>query len=839
MLQLERTLSGVNSAWGKRTPDRWRRILSALLAIAIVFGGAYSSTAMAFEPDIFDPAVGEDGEPQITSTVTHGPAWDVRNNMEVSPQREPRWGDNFFYTFTWKVKNVNSSASSAPSTLNLRINLDDAAHLTRGISNADISLPRGWTVTSVQGNGKGSGFDIVIDTHPERPGSPKEGTISIKKLAVINAKNAAVTLAEGANVWASTQAELKENISLEWAGHESSFTPDSGYCSGIHTYTWKNRSGAWLADLKFGDANGQGKVELDAAPLTSGSGRNTIQVIDAQGRDITDQVLKRTLWKGNDPSASYQPNPYAAQYPALRWLQSLNWYVDPSTYTGDTWLPAGSTVTVRKGVSYKNCIVGIATDWDRERPVEALLEIVRPILPVKDNAVDVFTMPGEPQGSGPWCENSMYYNENYIGHDFGSITLDTATIGTDNPTMRVDVMDQAKTPYGNGPSSRTMKALYKSVAVSPDFPNILFFMARSEKVNAGYFNGLVAYDMKTKQVVGIAPMTGGPLIHREKLLGLGFDRHNVLWAIEEERNGKGLISGKGRAWYIDLSGLNSDLSNATSGNFRWVKAHSIDTGINNDAPYDIAFDFNDDAYLVTGSGRGLVDSQGKLIRFEADEWKREAAKGQNGALDLGSTRQKDWHPSVYEGTVGNAARDYEKIVAVFRMGKGREYRGLAFGPDGALYAGKPNDNMWRVDLIDKTTGELLPENQRVLTEVTVSARTKAVSAYTGNVFPAVDMSGCNFGQQRQSSDPKFQLQKSVVDPLTGEVIEPGKASKNPVALSDTNMATIDYLVSVKNVGAKAGTPAQISDSVQIPQGFELVDVSVDGQSREKKIHLHH
>ncbi|MFP7706556.1 hypothetical protein [Trueperella sp. LYQ141] len=773
------------------------------------------SIAYAFQPAQFDTAIGEGGTAAIAPSVTHSEAKDASGNA-VSPVRQPTWGDYVDYTYTWEFANLNEPGS-AQKPVDLVISFPQGLAPTTDVTEADFTLPDGWQITNLT---KQTALNYTASI--QVPSSAHNGTVTLVKRTKIPAKGAAGAPAEGATLWASSMAQTSAAPDITLMPGNYYFVPDSGNpCVGTFTYQWKTTSGAWLADIKIGDAAGRGKIVLDDAAPTAGTGPNSLSVTDAQGRDISAQVVgNMASWKSNDNSAPFQGNPYQAQYPNTKWKQSANWRIDTSTFTGDTWIPANSTVTLRKHGQHLNCVAGIATDWQSDRPVIAALEVTRPILDVQETATDPLQLPGTPPETGAWCQNDLYYIDrfNMNPRDWGTITL------TGDDKAVVKAVDTTKTPKQAG-STTTVDAFYTSVAASDKFYKKLYFVGSATKgANAG-FTGLIEYDMQTKKYRAVA---SSPEFNprSQNTLAIGFDNHGTIWATYGTHVGTAdaIRANNVQVYKIDM----------TKPNPRWEFSHTIkEMGIGNMEPLDIAFDAWDNAYVTTSSPTS--DGQGKLVRWTKDEWY--GASASHGSIDVGKGFQpKNWNKSMYAGTWKGdyvVMRDYEKVVASVNISGGQNYRGLAFGPDGNLYLGQQGKQLWRVDLINHDTGELLPEDQRIVHPVTITQRSTILApVQSGNVYSGDDLAGCHFGKiAGQPDQPKFKLQKSVIDPATGIVVTPGRPAMNPLSLNGPQPFTVRYVVTVSNIGQAAGTPGQITDSISIPDGFTIRDVLVDGKSQ--------
>lgn len=764
----------------------------ALIALVAAFALVLPSATFALVPAEFDAAVGEGETTAIESAVSHSKA-QAQDGGAVTPEREPTWGDYFTYTYTWEANNLNE-AGTEQGPLELRVNFPVGAKPTSDVTSADFTVPAGWTVEVT----KGSDTNYTVTVTPAA--GAKSGTVKLNKQARIPAKDEEGAPADAATLWASSAAETSATPNISLTEGEYFFRGDNGEsvaCSGVFQFQWKVNAGAWMADIKFGDAAGRGKIVLDDAQLVAGDGPNSIKVTDANGVDITSDVVGKMTWNPNDSSEPYQPNPFAARYPNMKWLQSANWKIDTSTYTGDTWLPAGSTVTVKKHGRHENCVAGIATDWQTSRPLEALMEVTRPVMGTSSNAVDTIQLPGTPEQSGNWCDNELFYTDlvtNKIPADFGRIKLNV----NDQDAVDIEMIAIAATPRSGDitvPITDGVGAYYRTVAASPNFPNELYFWG-TRTGNAG-FSGLIKYNRETKELTSIT--TYGGLGTSGNALPLGFDPDDRLWGAIGRDCAFGALA-------------YSDFKYWTQGASTWIEGPRVETGIASSQIYDVTFDVDGNAYVILDFAHSIggtifrpsIAKRGEVWKFSKAQW------------EAGGTLKK-----------GNA----ETVVI---LGDGNGHRGLAWGPGGKLYAAQySGDGLYEISFF-KDDGQpaaepsvrKLPINSRRSQETGVDRHNP-----TSLRQPANDLAGCSFGEPAPPSGPKFQVQKSVIDPVTGAVVEPGKAAPNPVAMDSGHNVTVNYVVSVSNVGTVAGTPSQISDTLTVPQGFTITDVLVDGTSK--------
>ena len=204
-----------------------------------------------------------------------------------------------------------------------------------------------------------------------------------------------------------------------------SFVGDNGLaydCSGTINFTSQVAAGgAWLLDLKFADNSG--KVIPDRVALVNGvtnpTSKNSIVFTppagytDQNGQPMgaeafTQMVLGRMTYLPDDPSKPYFPQSTIPS--TATWTDSLNWKWDPSTWTGDTWLPAGTQISVKRHVTYAGCTgAGFSTDGDTYRGYGMAIEIARPITTTSASAETSFKLPGAALGVA--CETHLYYSQ--------------------------------------------------------------------------------------------------------------------------------------------------------------------------------------------------------------------------------------------------------------------------------------------------------------------------------------------------------------------------------------------------------------------------------------------
>ncbi|QOX81621.1 hypothetical protein H8R18_07745 [Nanchangia anserum] len=234
------------STWKTRVPE----ILVAALVVCLV---AMPAITWAFEPAKFDPAVGEGTTLSINSKVTHSSAL-TSNGTPVSPLREPTWGDYTDYTFTWDIKNMNEPGTTQ-APLELTLNFPANATPVSDLTASDFQLPSGWRITSLTKESATS-YSVKVSV----PDTSTSGTIKAVKRAHVPAQGQPGAPANGTTLWASSSASATPVPDITLQPGDYYFTPDSGNaCSGVFQYQWRLSSGAWLADIKLGDAKGSAR----------------------------------------------------------------------------------------------------------------------------------------------------------------------------------------------------------------------------------------------------------------------------------------------------------------------------------------------------------------------------------------------------------------------------------------------------------------------------------------------------------------------------------------------------------------------------------------------------
>lgn len=324
----------------------------------------------------------------------------------------------------------SAQTSNWPDPNALSVTLTDA----NGVPYSGATIKKNWMPS---GNNP-VGYEINIS------GIDEPVTIKIEATATLPA-----SLADGATFIGNLDAEMGTTVLPQLTGENPTFVPDNKGiydCSGTMVFNYEAVTGGWLVDLKFGDAKGKGKVIPDRVPLVDGSenetSKNSIKVTGPDGENLTPKVLGTTegyakpVYNRDDSSKPYRTSSIAAMYPNTRWVDSLNWPYDPSTYTGSTWIPAGTKIVIKRHVNYGNCVgPGLSSDGTIARPLAANLAIARPNLTASASDQAVIQAPGEPVVAG--CEGIYAYRQTTSG-DVGRV-------------MEADLQEAVKSNGANPP----------------------------------------------------------------------------------------------------------------------------------------------------------------------------------------------------------------------------------------------------------------------------------------------------------------------------------------------------------------------------------------------------
>ncbi|MDO5501992.1 MAG: hypothetical protein Q4G67_02350, partial [Actinomycetia bacterium] len=462
----------------------------------------------------------------------------------------------------------------------------------------------------------------------------------------------------GAIVAGTARVEITTNPTVVLEPQVAQFHPDpTNTCTGEYEYaTHVAEGGAWLMDMHFADGHGNGLVQLDD-PATirphydPNAGRNRIQVVDADGNDITAQVFNRPnntpRYISPDPSAPYFPGDLIqTSYPNAVWLDSMNWNYDPDTWTGDTWLPAGSTITVWRGVTYDNCSNGIALDWNRERPFGVSIEVARLGQSTSSNVdVDSWNLPGNPVGTQ--CENI------YRSTRSGGIFQWSPDTGRDVLTVKA---------AGGGE--------IPALAISPRNPELLYYYQSGS--GGGWFKLDTSTANPTPQSI-TPPMPGASSNH------MAFDANGTLWALAANQ------------------ASNLQLFSLPHGSTTW-QSHGTVVSSSWNTQGDIVFDGEGNMHILTvGTApqirtipaseltktSGIVVPSGRTITGVSQVYGYGLAYGPDGRLWMSNTNFAGTTDLIYELDVATARASNGRATST---SSSTDMASCAFGPPAPAFA---------------------------------------------------------------------------------------------------------------------------------------------------------
>ncbi|MBK8867121.1 MAG: hypothetical protein IPN45_03350 [Actinomycetales bacterium] len=350
----------------------------ALVFLAATLGGT-AREAQGYIPGTFPPSAGTAAT--VTVDVSHTP---------TSP--EPKPGDTYQYKATFTLANMAEVGTT--NEVVLTINADGNAPWT--------AVPTAANFTSTPAYPAPTTLSCTTTTCTVTYANIKtDGVITFTQ----NAKVAS-PLPNGTPILGTATAKIDTKV-LSIKLEPVSKTDFPGQCAGTYTFVQKvGTAGAWLVDMKFADVAGQGKVILtpDGStqirawndPLAEG---DTIKVISGtDGSDLTSAVMANATYRTTDPSSPFfigSDPTTQSQFTSADWLDSLNWPYDTTTWTGNTWLPAGTVITVEREVTYLGCLPGGVTgDGTINREFGINTEIARANTSTAGFDYDVFSTPG-------------------------------------------------------------------------------------------------------------------------------------------------------------------------------------------------------------------------------------------------------------------------------------------------------------------------------------------------------------------------------------------------------------------------------------------------------------
>lgn len=794
-----------------------RRVLRSTLSVALcvviaALGSMPVQQANAFTPVTnLEPAVGSSAEVSIVTELTHNKISDATADTGV---RDPKQGETFTYTGSWAFSGMNEAGVAY--SVKLYVTPSQSAPFTSNVTLSDFtSIPSNWSIQSLQWDNASGSWVLTAAVTGATDGS---ATIGFSKQATVS-----TALTDGQYINATISAEVtSEGTPVLTEGTPKYFAADpEDPCSGTFTFTWKlSSSGAWLADIKLADAEGKGKLTIDSNAFAT-SGTSTIHVTDANGSDITSSILEKMSYNAEDSTSPYLPSTISVLYPQARWLQSANWEVDTAAYTGTTWLPSGSEVTITKYGTHQLCVAGFAVDWDTTRPLEAALEVVRPILTSEDSASDIFATPGRTDGYLA-CEKNMWYAlsntaaKQGFGWPLGYI--DDYTIDTSTPTAE----------YGfPGLDAQNKAAKVDSTALTSYFPDRVYYIASTANINSSY-KGLMYWESTTKTYHKVNE-TSKLVSYKAHMYGMAFDPDGVLWTVEQvsynnpDPHYYRLITADGNT---DPAAIREAMANDQE--MKWQDMGRFPVDNSGKSVHDIIFDQFGNVYGVSygdealewffGSFLGLFNiatGDGAIYRFLKEDFY---------STDPNSLPQK--------------VRDRD-IAAV--MPGMSDFYGIGWGEDGYIYAiqDKGTPRLWRIP--PNLYGDEIILDEDKDSEI---INTGDLNEYgylnkygkkAGMLFSTIGT--CDFG-------PIFSVDKAAVDPVTGKLAEAGQATSNAISFNSSSEGTITYQVNVHNLNSMAVSPhdyiyvqdsypsykvitSWITDDISVPSGFTVTSVTVD------------
>ncbi|MDO5502538.1 MAG: hypothetical protein Q4G67_05120, partial [Actinomycetia bacterium] len=545
------------SFWGRRSYRQLWKFVAASVAAAFALATALiaAPNANAFIPWSAEGSAATGLEPTVTANLSHGPG-------TPSGAVNPIPGDTFTSTATFTLNDMDEPGVDHDVVIRLRM---------------DPNTP--WTSTPTAANFSGLGGAPTLTNCSTTACTAtfsditSNGTITFTHQAqVISDAPEGVLVAGTADVEVITRPE----VNLEFVSER--FIPEVGNsCTGTYEYIQRvSDGGAWLMDMHFADGAGRGLVQIDGPDTTiyphyaapAGS-RNTVRVTDVNGNDITADIFANNpQYISPDPSPPYFPGDLIqTSYPNARWLDSLNWNYDAAAWTGDTWMPAGSTITVTRGITYQNCVDGYSTDFIRERPFGVSIEMARLDQTIVNTTdVDGWNLPGDAIGLP--CETTMYWTQ---GRTAG---------GAGEPATRFGWFEWPNgTSTTRTPAQTGSRWVTDGIAVSRQAPekivygqtNIPFVGSRTQELRV--FDSITG---QTTQLPAPGGSTGG-------IANLAFDADGNLWIVND-------VTGR----------LYQMMWNGTALSGTWIDRGLPSPGMTGG---DIAFDLEGNLYSLVSSGQ--------------------------------------------------------------------------------------------------------------------------------------------------------------------------------------------------------------------------------------------
>ena len=193
--------------------------------------------------------------------------------------------------------------------------------------------------------------------------------------------------------------------------------------------------GTWLADLWLGSNS----------PYYSLVGDPVFKVTGPEGEDLTQSVFPSTNYPQSTLDPSDSPETFTGadgtNYENFRWLRRYEWRLNENLFSGDIWIPEGSTVHVEQHIQSSRCAFSDAEKFG--------VKIESRNAPLFTNAVDTLnaTVAEEPETpEDPPAEPPATVTE--------SVTA-TTTVTTESVTATVTPTTVTTTPTSTAPTTVT------------------------------------------------------------------------------------------------------------------------------------------------------------------------------------------------------------------------------------------------------------------------------------------------------------------------------------------------------------------------------------------------
>lgn len=461
-------MSGLRDTWRgiarsvsmrSRTSKLMRpRTLAAALSLvflATVIGGV-PQDAQGYVPGTFPPDAGTSAK--VVVDVSHTP---------TSPNPEPKPGDPFQYKATFTLSSMNEVGTT--NEVVLTINADSNAPWT--------SVPVAADFVSTFGAPTLSNCTLIACT-ATYTNIKTDGVITFTHQATVK-----TPLPNGTPIIGSATGKINTKV-ISLKLDDISKTAFTGACSGPYTFEQKvGGAGAWLVDMKFADVAGQGKVILtpDGStqirayndPAAAGDtvmftppGGYTVNGVLQTPATFTQLVMANAVYRTTDPNSPFfiGADPGASTFANSDWLDSLNWSYDTSNWSGNTWLPAGTLITVKRDVTYLACLPGgITGDGTTNREFGIYTEIARANTTASGSDYDVFSTPGAQAPAT--CATSMF-----VVDDQQQAAPSGSVLYTWNPTTGQTTVSVG--PLKNGTTTTDTHG----IAAYTTWPNYVFYV---------------------------------------------------------------------------------------------------------------------------------------------------------------------------------------------------------------------------------------------------------------------------------------------------------------------------------------------------------------------------